>query len=62
MQGGWNGSWSQSGDQVTVNAASWNAAIPASGGSVSIGFNGTDTGQDPAPTVASVNGTACAND
>jgi Cellulose binding domain len=45
-----------------VTAASWNATIPASGGSVSIGFNGTDTGQDPAPTVASVNGTACAND
>ena len=62
VQGGWNGTWSQSGEQVTVNAASWNASIPASGGSVSIGFNGTDTGQDPAPTVLSVNGTACAND
>ena len=62
VQGGWNGTWSQSGEQVTVNAASWNASIPANGGSVSIGFNGTDTGQDPAPTVLSVNGTACAND
>ena len=62
VQGGWNGTWSQSGEQVTVNAASWNASIPASGGSVSIGFNGTDTGQDPAPAVLSVNGTACAND
>jgi hypothetical protein len=62
VQGGWGGTWSQSGEQVTVNAASWNASIPASGGSVSIGFNGTDTGQDPAPAVLSVNGTACAND
>ena len=62
VQGGWNGTWSQSGENVTVNAASWNASIPASGGSVSIGFNGTDTGQDPAPAVLSVNGTACAND
>jgi hypothetical protein len=62
VQGGWDGTWSQSGEQVTVNAASWNASIPANGGSVSIGFNGTDTGQDPAPTVLSVNGTACAND
>ena len=62
VQGGWDGTWSQSGEQVTVNAASWNASIPASGGSVGIGFNGTDTGQDPAPTVVSVNGTACAND
>ena len=50
VQGGWNGTWSQSGENVTVNAASWNASIPASGGSVSIGFNGTDTGQDPAPS------------
>ena len=62
VQGGWDGTWSQSGEQVTVNAASWNASIPASGGSVSIGFNATDTGQDPAPAVLSVNGTACAND
>jgi cellulase/cellobiase CelA1 len=61
VQGGWDGTWSQSGEQVTVNAASWNASIP-SGGSVSIGFNATDTGQDPAPAVLSVNGTACAND
>jgi hypothetical protein len=62
VQGGWDGTWSQSGQQVTVNAASWNATIPANGGSVSIGFNGTDTGQDPAPTVLYVSGTVCAND
>jgi hypothetical protein len=62
VQGGWDGTWSQSGQQVTVNAASWNATIPANGGSVTIGFNGTDTGQDPAPTALYVNGTVCAND
>jgi hypothetical protein len=62
VQGGWDGTWSQSGQKVTVNAASWNATIPANGGSVSIGFNGTDTGQDPAPTVLYVSGTVCAND
>jgi hypothetical protein len=61
VQGGWAGTWSQSGEQVTVNAASWNSSLAANGGSVTIGFNGTDTGQDPAPTVLSVNGTACAN-
>jgi cellulase/cellobiase CelA1 len=61
VQGGWNGTWTQSGQQVTVSAASWNAALAPNGGSVGIGFNGTDTGQDPAPTVLSVNGTACAN-
>ena len=62
VQSGWDGTWSQSGQQVTVSAASWNATIPANGGSVSIGFNGTDTGQDPAPTALYVNGTVCAND
>jgi hypothetical protein len=61
VQGGWNGTWSQSGQNVTVQAASWNSTIPANGGSVSVGFNGTDTGQDPAPAVLSLNGTACAN-
>jgi hypothetical protein len=29
------------------------------GGSVSIGFNGTDTGQGPAPTARYINGTVC---
>jgi cellulose binding protein with CBM2 domain/fibronectin type III domain protein len=61
VQGGWDGTWSQSGQQVTVSAASWNATIPANGGSVSIGFNGTDTGQAPAPAALYVNGTVCAN-
>jgi hypothetical protein len=61
VQGGWDGTWSQSGQQVTVSAASWNATIAAGGGTVSIGFNGTDTGQDPAPTAFYINGTVCAN-
>ncbi len=59
---GWDGTWSQSGSAVTVNAASWNGDLAASGGSTTIGFNGTDTGQDTAPTVLQVNGTDCAND
>ena len=62
VQSGWDGTWSQSGQTVTVSAASWNSTIPANGGSVSIGFNGTDTGQDPAPTALYINGTVCAND
>jgi len=37
------------------------ATIAANGGTVSVGFNGTDTGQDPPPTVLHINGTACAN-
>jgi hypothetical protein len=61
VQSGWNGTWSQSGQAVTVNAASWNSTIPANGGTVSIGFNGTDSGQTTAPTVFYINGTVCAN-
>jgi hypothetical protein len=61
VQGGWDGTWSQSGQQVTVAAASWNATIAPNGGTVSIGFNGTDTGQDPVPTAFYINGTVCAN-
>jgi len=46
---------------VTVTAASWNSTIAPNGGTVSIGFNGTDTGQDPVPTAFYINGTVCAN-
>ena len=59
---GWDGTWSQSGENVTVNAASWNANLAANGGSTTIGFNGTDTGQDTAPTVFYINNTICGND
>ncbi len=61
VQGGWAGTWSQSGQSVTVSAASWNAAIAANGGTVSIGFNGNDSGQPAPPAAFSVNGNACAN-
>jgi hypothetical protein len=60
VQSGWNGVWSQSGQQVTVTNADWNRTI-AAGGSVSLGFNGTDTGAAPAPTVFSLNGTVCSS-
>lgn len=33
----------------------------AGGGTVRLGFNGTDTDQDPAPTAFSINGMVCAN-
>ncbi len=59
---GWDGTWSQSGANVTVNPASWNASLAANGGSATIGFNGSDTGQDTAPAVLAVNGTDCASD
>ena len=58
---GWNGTWTQSGSSVTVTNASWNATIPANGGTANVGFNGTDTGQDPAPGAFAINGTVCSN-
>jgi hypothetical protein len=55
---GWNGTWSQSGANVTVASYSWNAAI-ATGGSVQIGFNGTWSGSNPVPSAFTLNGVVC---
>ncbi|MBV9380144.1 MAG: PHB depolymerase family esterase [Streptosporangiaceae bacterium] len=55
---GWNGTVSQSGENVTITNASYNGAIPASG-STSAGFQGTWTSSDAAPASFSLNGTAC---
>lgn len=33
----------------------------ANGGTVSLGFNGTDTGQNPVPVAFYINGTVCSN-
>lgn len=59
---GWDSTFTQSGSAVTVVDASSNGAIAASAGTTSIGFNGTDTGSDPAPTVFSLDGTVCSSD
>ncbi len=58
LQQGWNGDWSQSGNQITINNAPWNAVIPA-GGSVSPGANFAYSGTNAAPTQFVVNGAAC---
>jgi acetylxylan esterase len=54
----WNATVSQSGSSVTATNASYDGTI-SPGGSVSIGFQGTWTSNDPAPTSFSLNGTAC---
>jgi hypothetical protein len=61
VQGGWDGTWTQSGQNVTVTDAGWNSALGASGGTVSIGFNGGDSGQTTPPAAFFINGTICAN-
>jgi endo-1,4-beta-xylanase len=55
----WNtGSNSQSGAAVTLTNASYNGAIAARG-NTSIGFQGTWTSSDAAPTAFTLNGTTC---
>ncbi len=54
----WNGSYTQSGGQVSVTNASYNASV-GSGASTSFGFNGSWTGSNPDPTSFSLNGITC---
>jgi hypothetical protein len=55
---GWNATWTQSGAAVTATNASWNGAV-ATNASVNVGFSGSWSGSNPAPTGFAVNGTAC---
>jgi cellulose 1,4-beta-cellobiosidase len=54
----WNGEKSQSGEDVTITNESYNATI-APGASTAIGFQGTFSASDAAPTAFTINGTAC---
>jgi hypothetical protein len=54
----WNGSYTQSGAQVTVKDAGWNANIPT-GGNAQFGFNGTATGANPVPSSFALGGVTC---
>lgn len=60
LSNGWSGVWSQSGDQISVSNAAWNGSLP-SGGTVSVGFQGSYSGTLAAPTGYTLNGTACAS-
>ncbi|HEV2342563.1 MAG TPA: cellulose binding domain-containing protein [Actinocrinis sp.] len=61
IQSGWNGTFTQTGQNVTVTNAAYNGTIAANGGTVSVGFNGTDTGLDPAPAAFFINNAVCSN-
>lgn len=54
----WNGTSTQSGSQVTVTNAAYNASIPTAG-SVGFGFNGSWNGTNPVPDDFVLNGTPC---
>ncbi len=54
----WNATYTQSGENVTVAAASYDATITP-GSSVTVGFTGTFSASNATPTGFAVNGTAC---
>ncbi|PZF90853.1 cellulose binding domain-containing protein, partial [Micromonospora deserti] len=58
VQHGWSARWAQSGQNVTAQSESWNAAL-ATGATVSIGFNGAWSGSNPKPTSFTLNGVTC---
>jgi len=53
-----NGGFSQTGETATLTNASYNGSIPV-GQSVTVGFQGTWTNSNAAPTSFSLNGAAC---
>ena len=58
LQSGWNGTWTQSGANVTVANASWNGSV-ATNGTVTIGANFNYSGTNTAPTTFTLNGATC---
>jgi beta-glucosidase len=55
----WNGTYTQSGADLSVKDAGYNASIPANGGSVNFGFNLNYSGSNAKPTSFALNGTTC---
>lgn len=56
----WNGSFSQSGQNVTVTNISYNGAVAANASvNPAPGFNGTWTSSNPVPTNFAINGNPC---
>ncbi|MFI0964960.1 glycoside hydrolase family 48 protein [Streptomyces sp. NPDC021080] len=58
LTNGWNGTWSQSGKNVTVKNAAWNGTIGA-GTAVTTGAQFGYSGTNTAPASYAVNGTTC---
>ncbi len=55
----WNATDTQTGSSVSAVNVGYDVTIPANGGSVSFGFNGSYTGANPNPTSFVLNGTTC---
>ncbi len=59
MTQSWNATYVQSDNSVTLTNMSYNPTIAAGAVQSSVGFLGTYTGSNPAPTVFYLNGTRC---
>jgi cellulase/cellobiase CelA1 len=60
VSSGWNGNWTESGNNVHVTSLDWDATLAPNGGnSVDIGFVGSNSGAYPSPASFSLNGTVC---
>jgi hypothetical protein len=58
LQNGWNGTWAQSGQNVTVTNVSWNGSL-ATGASTMTNANFSYSGTNANPTNFSINNVAC---
>ena len=58
LQQGWSGTWSQSGQQVTVANTTYNGSL-ATGASVQAGANFNYSGTNTAPATFTLNGATC---
>lgn len=56
----WNGTWSETGQAVTVTNLSWDGTLADGGNTVDIGFVGANDGAYPSPAAFTLNGTVCA--
>ena len=58
VSGGWGGTFTQTGQYVSVTSESWDGAL-ATGGSTTIGFTGTVGATNAVPSYFTINGLAC---
>ncbi|WP_449385226.1 cellulase family glycosylhydrolase [Cellulomonas soli] len=55
---GWSATWSQTGSAVQATHLAWNGTL-APGASIEVGFTGTFSGQNSAPTAFTLDGSTC---
>ncbi|HEX6470110.1 MAG TPA: cellulose binding domain-containing protein [Streptosporangiaceae bacterium] len=59
VDSGWNGTWTETGRDVTLTPADFNTTLDANGGTTDVGFVGANDGAYPSPGAFTLNGTIC---